>query len=144
MKNVGRIGTNRVSFLFNTTIVRLNIMQIHIVAYYKYQVFKRFPVDIWEDICAWFNTRKGSFFMDWSFKPALKYLKYDGELKCPLKGDFLVSYNNISYNKEFPLIPLVPSGQYRLDSTLTEANRSIIIGFAQLYITVSDNRIEQY
>lgn len=82
--------------------------------------------------------------MDWVFSPVLKYIKSDAELKCPYKGHFLVSFDNVSVNEHFPLIPLVPSGQYRIDVTFTEGDRRTTYSSTRTFAEVSDLRIERY
>lgn len=82
--------------------------------------------------------------MEWVMGKTIKYMKCDGPLKCPLKGNLLININNFVLNKNFPLVPLIPSGQYRIDFAFTEASRNNIYVTVQLYIEISDNRIEQY
>lgn len=82
--------------------------------------------------------------MDWTLGKALCYVEHDGPIKCPMKKGFLLSFNNLSLNKNFPVVPLLPSGQYRIDVTFTEAKRNNIYASWQLYFEISDNRLEQY
>lgn len=50
MKRVGRISSDRVEFYMETDIVKpLMELRSHNVVYYKYRVFKKFPIDFWED-----------------------------------------------------------------------------------------------
>lgn len=59
MKRADRIGTDRVSLFIETDIVKpLRELKIHVVAYYKYQVFRKMPIDVWEDICRCVVTHK--------------------------------------------------------------------------------------
>lgn len=82
--------------------------------------------------------------MDWTFNNG-KYVKYDGgELKCPLKGNIWAGYKNIDMQKEFPVVPLIPSGHYRFDATFTERNRKNVYLTVKLFFEISDNRIEVY
>lgn len=113
MKKTGHIGTDRVSFLAKITGLQpIPELQVHLVVYREHQTYRKYAVDIWEDICEWLNKKKRSFWMDWTFGRAIKYIKYDGgEWKCPIKeGNLTINYKNISLNEESPLIPLVPSG----------------------------------
>lgn len=144
MKRADRIGTDRVSLLIETDIVKpLTELKIHVIAYYKYLVFRKLPIDVVQDICGWSRNRKGSFILDWTFGQAIKYMHYDGDLKCPLIGNFTVSINNVSLNEQFPMIPLLPSGNYYTENILTGENHSII-STSKFYFSISDNRIEQY
>ena len=60
-----------------------------------------------------------------------------------LKGNMFLKIDNISMDK-FPLEPLLPSGRYRFDVNLTEANRKNVIATGKLYLGDSGHRIEQY
>ena len=82
MKRADRIGTDRVSLLIETDIVKpLTELRIHVIAYYKYLVFRKLPIDVVEDICGWSRNRKVSFILDWTFGPAVKCMHYDGVLR---------------------------------------------------------------
>lgn len=98
----------------HTTIVKpLPKIYLHVAVYYKYQVYKKIPIDLFDDACAWLNGKKQSFAMEliYSIK---QFMKYDGdrEMCCPLKGNFSIEVSKIPLNKKFPLLPLMPSGQY--------------------------------
>lgn len=82
--------------------------------------------------------------MDWTLGRALKYVSYDGNLTCPMKGNLTVSFKNISLNEHFPMVPLLPSGEYRIETSFTEADRNIIIAKSQFLIAISDVRLEKY
>ena len=60
-----------------------------------------------------------------------------------LKGNMFLKIDNISMDK-FPLEPLLPSGRYRFDVNLTEANKIDAVFMGKLFFTVSDHRIEQF
>lgn len=145
MRRAGRIGSDRNNVYMEADIFKpLMGLYSHNVVYYKYGIYKKFPVDFWEDVCSWLNGKKKSFMMDWTLGRALKYVSYDRNLTCPLEGNLTVSFNNISLNKQFPMVPLLPSGHYRIETSLTEANRNIVIANTRFFIAISDTRIEQY
>ena len=79
--------------------------------------------------------------MDWTFKKALNYSNINHP--CPLEGNVFLNANNISL-EEFTFPHLVPSGRYRFDVNLTEANRKNVIATGKLYLGDSGHRIEQY
>lgn len=143
MKRADRIGTDRVSLFIETDIVKpLKDLKIRVTAYYKYSVFRKLPIDVQEDICAWTHGKRQSFILEWTFRRAEKFMHYDGRLKCPLIGNYTVSINNISLNEQFPMIPLLPSGYYYTENVLTDVYD--IITTSKFYFSISDNRIEQY
>lgn len=83
--------------------------------------------------------------MDWTLGKVLQNVKYNGGLlRCPLKGNLSMRIDDIALNKVFPLVPLLPSGHYRIDRTYTEGNRSNIYAKTQLFLEISDNRLERY
>lgn len=146
MKKAARIGSDRMTLDVQTTIVQpLPSIQVHFVVFYKYQVFKLFPINLWDDICVWINKKKHSFLVDIGMARILEFVQYDHKLECPFEpGKLTVSFKNMSINERLPLVPLVPSGRYRIEFTLTEPNRNAVIVRIQVFLTVSDTRIEQY
>lgn len=146
MKKAGRIGSDRMMLNVQTTIVQpLSAMHVHFMVFYKYQVFKIFPINLWDDICIWLNKKKHSFLVEIGMARILEFVKYDHRLECPFEpGNLSVSFKNISINEKLPLVPLVPSGKFKMDFTLTEPDRNAVIVRIQIFLTVSDTRIEQY
>lgn len=146
MKRADRIGTDRMSFFLEVKIHKpVTELMVHFVVYKREVLYQKYAVDVWQNICDWLGTKKRSFFMDWTLGRIMKYIKYDGKYECPLlAGSLTVRYTNLSLNEHFPLVPLLPSGRYRFDATITEGNRSIIFAHTEYYITLSDHRIEQY
>lgn len=63
MKRADRIGTDRVSLFIETDIVKpLKDLKIRVTAYYKYSVFRKLPIDVQEDICAWTHGKRNLLF----------------------------------------------------------------------------------
>lgn len=148
LKKVGRIGNDRISAVTRFRITEpITEAFLHMRAFYKYQAYqpyKKFPVDIWEDLCGWLNGTKNSFYLNWTLEPAKKFITYDGEMKCPLIGNLDMKFENISLNSRFPLTQIVPSGRYRVEVNFTEGDRSTIISGKRYYFSISDNRIGQF
>lgn len=141
MKKSGRIDSDLVTLNSFTTIVQpLPVLFIHYIVSYKYQVYQMSPINLWENVCDHLSKKKVSKVMEWSNEHILKYVKYDQKLECPLKeGNLSISFNNISINEEFPFIPIVPRGRYRVELTFTESNKSLVIARAQAYFAISNN-----
>lgn len=114
------------------------------MVFYKYRVYKIFPINIWEDICDWFRLkRKRSLLMQWSTGQIFEYVKYDRKLECPLMpGNLSINFNNVSINEKFPFIPIVPSGRYRIEFTFTEKDKNVIIARSQAFFSISSNHVE--
>lgn len=108
---------------------------MHFEVYYKDQLlWKKFQIDLWENFCNYLDNRKKSFFIDWTVGRFFKYVKYDGPLKCPLRGNLSLNISKMSLSQISADIPFIPSGHYRIDVTNTEANRKNVYSKAQIYI----------
>lgn len=92
------------------------------------------------------NKKKTSFLMEWTFGQLRKHLNYDtnSSHRCPLTQNFSFHFDNVKMNNFFPVVPLLPSGHYRLDIAYTEANHSNIYFSWKFYFEISDHRLEQY
>lgn len=143
IKHGGRIGTNLVIMNFNFTVKEpIDEPVAHMVFYYKYTIFRKFPIDMWQNVCEILNPKKQVQFFSSAFKPLLPYIQHDGKLECPIMGSYAARISNISLD-QFDLPSLIPAGKYRIDVNITEKNRKNVILVTQTYATVSDNRIEQ-
>lgn len=68
-------------------------------------------------------------------------MKYDGQMRCPLKGNLSIEVSKISLNKQFPLLPLLPSGQYLNDIKFFEGDHSTLIGNTKSYMQIIEKII---
>lgn len=144
--DVRHIGRRRLRFDLAANITKpMTGAYMHLVAYYKYNTYRRIAVNHWEDGCGWLNGTAKSFFLDWTLKRVQNYIGADTNINhpCPYEGYTYLKINNISVD-HFPLEPLMPSGRYRLDINITESDKKTSIFSAKLYMSVSDHRIEQY
>lgn len=117
----------------------------HTVAYFKYYTYKKIPIDLWINVCRWLNGSDRSVILEDTIGRVKQYIKYNETLKYPLKeGKMTLNWFNVSINEKLPVLQLLPSGQYRRESTFTDRNRNVIIADAQQYFKILDNRLEQY
>lgn len=140
--NSGRNGSDRVDVSVHTTIIKpLPELYLHVVVYYKYQEYTKLPIQVWDDACAFLSNKKQSFAMEmiYSVQP---FIKYNGQLRCPLKGNLSIDVNNISLNKQFPLIPLLPTGHYLTTVKFFEGDRNTLIGRTKAYTHITDSSVE--
>lgn len=114
---------------------------IHTVFNYRYKTYQKYAIDLWENACSWIKGLGKSYILDWTVKKLLKNTNYNHP--CPYVGHTYIKINNISMS-QFPLEPLMPSGQYRLDFNVTEGNRSHVLFIAKIFFSISDNRIERF
>lgn len=145
VKKVGRIGSDRISILINTTILEpISDLFVSTSMFVKYQTYRQFPFFDGGDVCGWFNGTKHSNIMDWTFKQVQKYAHYDSEYKCPFIGNFVIKVNNISLNEKIPLLLILPSRRFIFESNVTEGYQGTILMLGKYYFSISDHRIEQY
>lgn len=144
MKTADRIGTRRLAMHFDATFHQpLNVINVHTVFYFRYFTYKKFPIDLWEELCSWRNGTKRSYILDWTLGKSLQFVKHDGDLLCPLFGNYSLNIDSISQDY-FAIPPMVPSGRYRMDLNVTEADRNNVIVASKLFFAVSDHRVEQF
>lgn len=145
VKKVGRIGSDRISMLINSTILEpVSDIFISTALFVKHQTYRKFPFYDGGDVCGWFNGTKHSDVMDWTFKRVQKYVRYDNEFKCPFVGDFSIQVNNISLNEKMPMLLLLPSRRFLFESNITDGYQGDVLLHSKYYFSISDHRIEQY
>lgn len=86
---------------------------IHGVFNYKYNTFsyQKFPIDLWEDLCAWLNGGKPTYFLKWTAVNVRNFSNMNHP--CPYSGTAWVDIKRIPLNRLIMLEPLLPSGRYR-------------------------------
>lgn len=127
-------------------------MLFHVEYFYRYNAieYKKFPVDVWEDVCDWFDNRNKTgwvnkskaYILEWVLHRVLKYANFNHP--CPFVGDVYMSCNNISQGDYFNIPQFVPSGRYRVDMYITDKTRKIIYISGKAYFEISDHRIERF
>lgn len=144
IKHNGHIGSNLIAINYDITVNEpINNVYVHTVFYYKYTVFRKFPIDLWENMCEILEPKNGKFYLSSSFsKSIFSAIQHNGQLKCPLMGSYSVKLTNVSMDI-FELPSLIPAGQYRIDVNLTEKNRNNVLLISSLFVSIADNRIEQ-
>lgn len=120
----------------------LDELHVHTVFYYKYTVFRKFPIDVWENLCTVLNPKKRAFYLASAVDIIYPYIEHHGKVQCPIMGSYKVKMENIS-TESFDLPSLIPAGQYRIESNVTEKNRKNVLLMVVVFVSVSDNRIEQ-
>lgn len=146
MRRIGRIGADRINSTVNFLILEpITEFHIQITFFFKYQSYRKLPIDISDDLCNLFKGKKRNKFIDQYVRHALKFFEFDQKLECPLeKGMLSIKMNNISLNDEFPMGAMLPSGQYRVNVVLSEGHRETIFLMLQFYMEISDKRVQQY
>ncbi len=114
---------------------------LHGVLNYKFNglVYQKFPIDLWEDVCAWLNGKRKAYILDWTFGRILNFTNIG---TCPFFGYYYVRASNVSM-EDFVVEPLLPSGRYRLDLQFMHRMHDLIpfVKF-EIYFSVSDHRLE--
>lgn len=145
VKTSARNRSDQIDISIYTSIIKpLPEIYLHVVVYFKYQTYKKFPIDLWDDACAWWengNRKKQSFVMEVIMSALEKHLKYNGQLRCPLKGNLSVEANGVLINKVFPPMPLIPIGHYLTSIKLFEGDRNTVIAHTKSYIQIIDQNV---
>lgn len=76
--------------------------------------------------------------MQWIFVKVSKFSNVSH--KCPYDGFVYVKADNVSID-EFAYPDLLPSGRYRIDTTVFESNERILFNIS-LYFSISDHRLD--
>ncbi len=114
---------------------------LHGVFNYKFNglVYQKFPIDLWEDACAWLSGEKPAYILQWTFGRVLNYTNIG---TCPFFGYYYLHTKNISMD-HFVVEPLLPSGRYRLDIEFMHRMLDPVPMMRfQIYFSVSDYRLE--
>lgn len=114
----------------------------HFEFYYRYNptTYQKFPVDLWENICDWFEGKRAHI-LDWTVGKVLKYSNLNHP--CPYIGHVYIRTDNLTTN-DFPIEQLFPSGKYRIDVHFTDGNKSNVLVKSQYFFSISDYRIERF
>lgn len=99
----------------------LDKMYVHSMFYYRFNgiEYKKFPIDIWEDICQWLAKRHDAawmkkskyFFMEWTVGKLLNYTNWNHT--CPYEGEIFARTSRISVDS-FNIPQIFPSGNFAL------------------------------
>lgn len=111
----------------------------HIVLYHRYATWQRYLVNVWEDFCNVFGASKLS---------PIGYILHNNFNKytnirhpCPYRVNETVWLRTSAYNFSSLTIPLLSSGQYRVDVTFANGKQRQSVFFGRLYFEVSDHRV---
>lgn len=138
VKGSGQNNSDRINVSFQSTIVKpMSKLYIHVVVYYKYQTYKKFPIDLWEEACGFLDGKQQSYTME-IFQRIEQYIKYNRKLRCPLIGNLTIEFNNLSLNKQFPLLPILPTGHYLFQMTYIEEDRFTVIINTKSFMEIID------
>lgn len=117
---------------------------MHTVFYHKFSyTYQKYAIDLWENMCDWLAKKTKSYSLDWTIGRVRRQRYTNINHPWPYEGVVYVKIDNISI-QQFPIEPLLPSGRYRMDIDITEANRKTTIFVSQVFFSISDHRIEQY
>lgn len=146
---------NRTNLIFNLNLVvnELIYPTVHIIAYYRYNglIYRKFPVDLYEDFCEWIENRNKTgwldqrkyFFLEFAFGIILDYTNFNHP--CPYVGSVYIENAQISIKlMQNTLKHLVPAGRYFVEFSMAHKNRTKVYFSGKVYFTISDHRIEQF
>lgn len=138
-----RISRNYVKINLNITLKKpVKDVWIHGIFFYKYNLFQKFPIDLWGNLCLWLDGKSKSYLLDWTTRPLLKYSNLNHT--CPYTGTIHVKADNISIGQLLAFENFLPSGRFRMDINLTEGYGKSVFFTSRTFFSVSDHRIEQF
>lgn len=123
----------------------MNDLWLHGVFYYRYNAhsYRKFPIDVWEDICAWIGrgTHHQTYFLKWTGQNVRRFSNMNHS--CPYSGSVLIKVDRIPVNSLI-MLPFMPAGRYRVDLNLTRGYRKSSFMINKFFFSISDNRVEQF
>lgn len=127
-------------------------IQMHVETFYRFNgiEYKKFPIHVWEDVCAWFSNRNKTgwlnerkyFFLELVFGKIFDYTNFNHP--CPYDGDIYISARNLSFDRIFGIEQFLPAGRYRINFSATGTDRNDVKLSGKIYFAVSDHRIERF
>lgn len=142
-----KLSHTRVRTTFYANFTRpIKSLHVHAVLYRKFtaNVYRKFTIDGWENICGWLGGTAKSYLMDftvgrfWNSSSTTTNVK-----KCPLVDHIYFRADNISL-ETYGLDFLFPSGRFRLDVTYYENKGGQWIALTKGFFSVSEHRIEVF
>lgn len=126
-------------------------MLLHFVVYYRYNgiEYKKFPIDVWEDLCDWFSKKndaarikKKSFLLtEWILKRFSNYSNWNHT--CPYENEMTIRAARFPISSiEIP--QMLPAGRYQIDINMVEGDRKSIVHATKIFFSISDHRIETF
>lgn len=138
------IARNTIKFNFTVhhLLKDLDFAEVHIELYHRYATWQRMSGDnMWENMCDTLDPTKFTPVMSILMKNLRKYTNV--RHPCPyVRNETMYLVANKFEVKDMH-IPLMPSGPYRMDMTLTAGRKRHPVGFFQIYFDISDHRAIQ-
>lgn len=106
--------------------------------FYKYNTYQQAGGTLNIDICDLIKNGKRSVVNEFVFAKLSKFSNINH--KCPYVGLIYGKSDNVSID-EFAYPQLMPSGRYRVDSSVFEDNNRILFNFS-FYFSISDHRLD--
>lgn len=122
----------------------INNMWIHGVFNYRYNAhsYQKFPIDLWENICAWLGGETQSYFLKWAGQNVRKFSNMNHS--CPYVGSVWIKVDKMPVNRLIIMEQFMPSGRYRVDINIAVGYRKESFMLTKFFFTISDNRIERF
>lgn len=111
---------------------------VHLVLNYRYNIYRTFLVDRWEDCCEFSSGKSPSLMLDVLFKILGPYSNVNHT--CPYTESIICSLMNYS-STDFIIEPLLPAGRYRFDADVAQSRNGTPFMAVKFYFSVSDYRI---
>lgn len=135
--------TDMKAYLHAHTTLPFQNIWIRVVFNYRYNphTYHKFPIDLWEDVCEWVHGGKRNHILRWTDEILRSFSNLNHS--CPY-SDVLIDVERIPIDKAALLMPLIPSGRYRVDVHVTRGKNHNVSAMVHIFFGVSDNRVEVF
>lgn len=106
--------------------------------FYKYNTYQQVGGNLNIDLCDLIKNSQRTTVMEFVFVKLSKFSNITH--KCPYVGYLYGKADNVSID-EFAYPDLMPSGRFRVDSTVFEGDDRILFNFS-FYFSISDHRLD--
>lgn len=113
---------------------------VNYVLYHKYTTYQKYLIDIWEDICGFWNGTAKSPVSSIVLENSTPLgFKYNFPFKCPIVGTMQVLHDG--FNASTIVFPLLAAGRYRMECRYAHTRKGKIIMEMHHYLQISDLRV---
>lgn len=136
------VGRNAIRFniTLHNMLKDIHFAEAKFEGYRRYATWQRLTGSMWENLCDIFDPKISTPVFDVIMKNLRKYTNFGHP--CPyLRNETLYMVADRLEVKDMH-IPFIPSGQYRVDMTMTDGKERHPLSLFQFYFDISDHRVK--
>lgn len=131
-------NTIRINITLQNLQKDVQLVETNIGIFYRYVRWQRITGSMWENLCDAFDPKKFTPILDLLLKNMKNYT--NAGHPCPYVKNETIYAVADRYNLNDFKLPFIPSGQYRVDMTLTDGRERHPLFFTEFYFDISDHR----